>query len=205
VSDATGPTRRCHQRTGGALGLLAAAVLAVVLAACGTSSPAAPSSHQSPRALSSPAPHASAPTPAVTSKHAVENAYLAFWAISDRAEKTGNAAAAQAVLAPYVNPDYISDMISGMQAAWGKDEIGWGNGVDHIQKIIVAALNSGAYVAQVQDCQDDSHSGLASAKTGDLIPGTLGSPHQELYSSLSLVKGHWLIDQVTYVNDTCTR
>jgi hypothetical protein len=170
-------------------------------AACGATSPAV----SLPLKQSSAPAFASQSVAAVTSaKEAVINSYLAFWPASDQAEEAGNATAAQAILAPYVTPNYISYMISGMRSAWAKGEVGWGSSVEHIQSVIVTTLNSGAQTAVVTDCQDDSHDGLASAKTGVLVPGTLGSASQELYASLSLVNGHWLIVQVTFVGDTCT-
>jgi hypothetical protein len=170
------------------------------LAACGASTPAV---SLPPKQSSGPAAVSPSAAAATSAKQAVINAYLAFWPVSDQAEKAGNAAGAQAILAPYVAPNYISFMISGMQSAWAKEEVNWGSSVEHIQSVIVATLNSGAQTAVVRDCQDDSHDGLASAQTGVLVAGTLGPAHQELYASLSLVNGHWLIDQVTSVGDTC--
>jgi hypothetical protein len=134
----------------------------------------------------------------------VIDAYLAFWSASSEAENAGDAAAARAILAPYVAPSYIGYMITGMQSAWAKDEVSWGAGVEHIQSVTVGTLNSGEQTAVVKDCQDDSHDGLANVRTGGLVPGTLGSADQELYASLSLINGRWLIEQVTFVGDTCT-
>ncbi|MGH3302157.1 MAG: hypothetical protein ACRDOK_10830 [Streptosporangiaceae bacterium] len=157
-----------------------------------------------PKQSSAPAAGSPSVAAATSAKQAVINAYLAFWPASSQAEKAGNAAAARAILAPDVDPNYISYMISGMQTAWTKNEVSWGTSTEHIQSVTVATLNSGAQTAVLRDCQDDSHDGLASAQTAQLVPGTLGSSQQELYASLSLVNGHWLIEQVTFVGDTCT-
>ena len=98
-------------------------------------------------------------------------------------------------------------MISQMQTAWAKNEIAWGHSVEHIQSVTVVPLTgqaAGELTAVVKDCQDDSGSGLASAQTGDLIPGTLGESQLELYTSLNKVaNGQWLIDQVTEVSNSC--
>ncbi len=180
----------------GTVGLTAVASLT----ACGARVP----SVSLPPRQSSPPVAAASPTTAPSSKQAVIDAYLAFWPASSQAEKAGDATAARTILAPYVAPNYIGYMITGMQSAWAKHEVSWGASAEHIQSVIVATLNSGAQTAVVKDCQDDSQDGLASAQTGVLVPGTLGSAHQELYASLSLVNGHWLIEQVTFVGDTCT-
>lgn len=181
----------------GAAGLAAVASLA----ACGAGTP---SVSLPPKQSSAPAAGSPSVAAATSAKQAVINAYLAFWPASSQAEKAGNAAAARAILAPDVDPNYISYMISGMQTAWTKNEVSWGTSTEHIQSVTVATLNSGAQTAVLRDCQDDSHDGLASAQTAQLVPGTLGSSQQELYASLSLVNGHWLIEQVTFVGDTCT-
>jgi hypothetical protein len=173
------------------------------LAACGAgaapvSLPHKESSAQAARAAPSAAAKASA-------QQAVEEAYLAFWPASAQAEKTGNATAAEAVLAAYVAPSYISYMLSKMQTAWAANEVSWGTSVEHIQDVFVTTLSSGEQTAVVKDCQDDSNSGLASSQTpGTLLAGSLGSPEQELYTSLSLINGRWLIEQITFVGDTCT-
>ncbi len=171
------------------------------LAACGSS---APTVSLPPKQSSAPVAAASSSAAPTSAKQAVIDAYLAFWPASGHAETVGNAPAAQAILAPYVAPSYISYMISGMQSAWAKHEVNWGASVEHIQSVFVATLNSGAQTAVVRDCQDDSHDGLANGQTGALLPGTLGPAHQELYTSLTLINGRWLIEQVTFVGDSCT-
>jgi predicted small lipoprotein YifL len=181
----------------------AAAGLAAIasLAACGTSTPTVT---LPPKQSSAPAATASSSGAPASAKQAVIDAYLAFWPESSQAEKTGNATKARAILAPYVVSAYISYMISGMQSAWAEGEVSWGTTVEHIQSVTVATLNSGERTAVVRDCQNDSDSGLANARTGALVAGTLGSAEQELYTSMGLVNGHWLIEQVTFVGDTCT-
>jgi hypothetical protein len=175
--------------------------MVAAVAACSAS---APPVRLPPKQSSQPVAAQPSVAAAKSAKQAVINAYLAFWPASDQAEKAGNATAARAILAQYVDPNYITYMISGMQSAWTKSEINWGASVEHIQSVTVATLNSGGQDAVVKDCQDDSHDGLASAQTGALVSGTLGSAHQELYASLSLVNGRWLIEQVTFVGDACT-
>jgi hypothetical protein len=175
------------------------AALACV-AGCGAS---APSVSLPPKQSGTPAATAAASAAPTSAKQAVIDAYLAFWPASSQAEKAGDAAKAEVILAPYVASTYINYMISGMQSAWAKGEVSWGASVEHIQSVIVATLNSGEQTAVVRDCQNDSESGLANAQTGVLVPGTLGSAEQELYTSMGLVNGHWLIEQVTFVGDTC--
>jgi predicted small lipoprotein YifL len=157
-----------------------------------------------PMQSSAPAATASASAAPTSAKQAVIDAYMAFWRASSQADKTDSPTRAQADLAPYVTSTYISFMISGMKSAWAKGEVSWGTSVEHIQSVIVATLSSGEQTAVVRDCQDDSHSGLANDLTGALVPGTLGSAEQELYTSMGLVNGHWLIEQVTFVGETCT-
>lgn len=171
------------------------------LAACGGS---ASFVSLPPKGVSAGSAAGSSPaTAATSSRQAVIAAYLAFWTASSQAEKTRSATAAGTILAAYVDRNYISYMITGMQAAWAKHEVSWGASVEHIQSVTIAAIN-GEQSALVKDCQDDSHDGLASAPTGDLLPGTLGSAQQELSASLSLINGRWLVEQVAFVGDTCT-
>jgi len=187
------PLAACRAATG----LIAIAAVA----ACGSS---APTVSLPPKQSTAPASAASSSAATTSAKQAVIDAYMAFWPASTQAEKTDNATKAQSILAPYVASTYISYMISGMQSAWAKGEISWGTSVEHIQSVIVATLNSGEQTAVVRDCQNDSNSGLADAQTGALVPGTLGSAEQELYTSMGLLNGHWLIEQVTFIGDTCT-
>ncbi len=179
----------------------AALTAAASLAACGAGiRPVSLPAKQSSSAAAAPAPRPAVPR---SPRQTVIAAYLAFWPASSRAEKAGNAAAARTILAAYADPNYISYMITGMQAAWAKHEVSWGASVEHIQSVTLGVIK-GEQTALVKDCQDDSHDGLADAKTGDLLPGTVGSAQQELYASLSLINGRWLVEQVTFVGDTCT-
>ena len=84
----------------------AALATTALLAACSTGSPSASPSSSPSAATRSPTPAAS-PSP-VSEQQEVTSTYLTFWNVSAQAERTGNAAAAQAVLAPYVSPTYIN-------------------------------------------------------------------------------------------------
>lgn len=178
-----------------------ATLAAAALAACGAAPAPVDLPAKSPAAI----PASSAPGSAGSDQQqAAADAYLAFWSASSQAEKAGNAAKAQAILAPYVYPAYITTMISGMRSAWSRNEVVSGSAVEHLESVSVVPLKNGEYAAIVRDCQDSSHQGFANARTHTLVAGSLGAPHQELYTSMGLVSGRWLVEQVTFVGDTCT-
>jgi hypothetical protein len=191
----------------GVAGLAAAAVLA----AC-SSTPAQvalPGKSRVPSAATDPAgPATSASAHALAAgspqQHSAASAYLAFWSAASRAESAGNSARARALLAPYADPQYIATMISGMRSEWSNHEVPSGAAVEHIESVQVALLKQGQYVAVVRDCRDSSHQDFRNATTGAPVAGTRGGPHQEFYTTLGLIGGHWLVEQVTYLGDTCT-
>lgn len=183
--------------------VLAAAGLAAVavLTACAT----APAPVKlPPRRSTAPSLALAAPADGTGSQQqAVVDAYTAFWPAANDAEKAGNAAAARTILAPYVYSGYIGYMVAEMRVPWAKHEVNWGADVEHIESVTVIRVRKGEEVAIVKDCQDASRDGLAIATTGELVPGTLGSAHQQLYASLSLIAGRWLIEQITFVGNAC--
>lgn len=147
-----------------------------------------------------PAVPPSPPSPAPSGGAAVQAAYVASWAASDQAERSGNAARARAILAPYVTPADISTAVAGMSPYWARHEVAWGYVTPHI----TAVRLYGRYAA-VADCQDASRHALADARTGRVIAGTYGSPHAELYASLTLGgDGRWRVGHITFMGTSCT-
>lgn len=130
-------------------------------------------------------------------------AWLAFWAAGTAADKTLSAARASVILAATAAPSYVSKVIQGMQADWAKDEVTYGQPVEHKIKVSIVTVG-GAEQAFVTDCQDAAGTGLANARTGQHIAGTAGAPHAELYGDLGLVDGRWLVGNVTFVGTQCT-
>jgi len=197
------PWFRLLQAQGPACRLAAAVLLTVVLAACSSGGnvnlppKATPSSAAATSQPGSPSP---SPTSA---RQAVVAAYLGFWTAGSQAERAGNAAQARAILAPYVTASYLKYMISGMRPYWRRHEVAWGRNIEHIKKVSVVTSTNGSKAAIVVDCQDASHSGLASARTGKVIRSTLGPRHANLYASMALVSGRWRVAHIMFVGNSC--
>jgi hypothetical protein len=143
------------------------------------------------------------PSP-TSARQAAIAAYLGFWTAGSQAERTANAARARAILAPYVTTSYLKYMISSMRPYWRRHEVAWGRNIEHIKKVSIVTSTNGSKAAIVIDCQDASHSGLASARTGKVIRSTLGPRHADLYASMALVSGRWRVAHITFVGNSCT-
>jgi hypothetical protein len=182
--------------------LVTAGAAVLVLAACSGGQapvklPAKPSRASAATSAQSPSASPAAATP----KAAVESAYTASWAASDKAERSGQDAAARAILAPYVTTSYLGTILTRMAPYWTRHEAAAGYMIDHIKSVYV---NSGR-AAVVVDCQDASHHYLVDAATGQEVPGSRGPSHAELYTSLGLGSdGKWRVASVTFVAGSCT-
>jgi hypothetical protein len=177
----------------------AAAAAALAAAGCGGGTPAP----HPPGATSSPTLRAPASSPAssmpVTPQAAVIAAYTASWTASDKAERSGNAAAARGILVPYVTSAYIATVVTGMSRYWARHEVDQGYVTPHVTTIRVY----GNY-AIVVDCQDDSHLALADSATGKVIAGSFGAPHVKLGVSLIENRGRWLVSHITFAGNSCS-
>jgi hypothetical protein len=183
---------------GGAAGLAALISLA---AACSSAQPNVPLPS---RASQVSAPSPVSPAPAATSARAAAiAAYLAIWPAGDRAERSGSAASARAILAPYATAAYIGFMVSGMAGYWQRHEVARGHMVDHVMQAVVLTGRGGRQAAIVVDCQDASHHWLASGSSGQVIPGTSGPSRAKLNASMALAGGRWVVGNITFTGNTC--
>lgn len=146
-------------------------------------------------------PGASSASPSLSAQAQVTAAWKAFWAAGIAADRTRNAAKAEAILAATTAKSYITKVVAGMQADWAMGEVTWGRPVEHILRVSVVTVG-GSRQAFVLDCQDASHTGLE--KAGKHVAGTSGAAHSELYGTLGLVGGQWKVGTVTFVGTGCT-
>jgi hypothetical protein len=150
-------------------------------------------------------PHRSAPPavpaavtdPPLTVRQQVIAAYTGYWQALAQALDTKNAASARAILARYVPASGIPSLISSFEADWAQGEIEYGSPVPHIMSVQI----SGGHAA-VHDCADFSNSGVQDASTGQVV-GNLGSPNVNLISTLTLIRGRWLVSNQVPVELSC--
>ena len=64
----------------------------------------------------------------------------------------------------------------------------YGSVVQHIIGVRVQGTK-----AWVHDCDNTSDSGLANGRTGQVVPGSLGTADDNLVTRLNLVDGHWMV------------
>jgi hypothetical protein len=172
-----------------------AACLAPLLAACAG---AAAQVHLPAKAAATRSAAPAAP-PAQTPRQQVVAAFTGYTAAMAAAFDSRSPAQVRQLLRPYLDRATISNAIQAFSRAWGQNEISYGHAVQHI---IGVKVRGGT--AWVHDCDDTSKSGLAYAGTGQVVPGTLGSPDANLVTRLDLVGGHWHVGVQTVEDVPCT-
>jgi len=175
--------------------LAVAAAIAPALAACnGTAATVS----LPPRPAS--ATPAASSTPAVQSlrQHVIE-ARTNYTVAVGEAEKSRSATEARALLRPYLAADRIDGLVQTMSSIWAKGEVFYGDDVLHIVRVTVTGTTAFVY-----DCDDTSSMGLKYAATGQVVPGSGGSPDMNLITRLELAGGHWLVQFQVVVDEPCT-
>jgi hypothetical protein len=175
--------------------VIVAAAVAPALAACsGTAAP-----------VSLP-PRPSAVTPAAVRRPAslsaqqqVVAARTNYTVAVDEAEKSGNATKARDLLRPYLAADRVNDLVQTMRSIWAEGEVFYGQDVLHIVRVTVSGTTAFVY-----DCDDTSSMGLKYAATGEMVPGSGGSPDMNLITRLDLAGGRWLVQFQVVVDEPCT-
>lgn len=180
-------------RLGRPLMLLLAGCLVPLLAACAG---AAAQVHLPAKvAATTSAPPAPLP---LTPRQQVASAFTGYTVAMTAAFDSRSPAQVRQLLSPYLDGATISNAIQAFSRAWNLKEISYGHAVQHIIGIKIQGST-----AWVHDCDDTSNSGLAYAGTGQVVPGTLGSPDDNLVTRLNLVSGHWQVGVQTIEDVPC--
>jgi hypothetical protein len=188
--------RRTWARGGGVAGwCVLALVLALVLAGCGSQQSVPLPDRATPVSVPSPA---SSPTPTPTlskaaARRAAIAAYVALWPGHQRAERSGSPAKAVAILAHYTTRSYARTLAGQMRNAWRKHEMAVGHVIDHILHAGVGSSRKGQPIADIADCADGSHYGLAHRGSRRLIAGTAGPRHGYVQVYLVFAGGRWRV------------
>lgn len=175
--------------------VVVAAAIAPALAACnGTAAPSA-----LPPKSPSETPAVSRTPAALSAQQQVIAARTDYTVAIGEAEKSKSATEARELLRPYLAADRIDGLVQTMTSIWTKGQVFYGQDVLHILRVKVTDT-----VAFVYDCDDTSRMGLKYATTGEVVPGSEGSPDMNLITRLDLVGGHWLVQFQVVVGQPCT-
>jgi hypothetical protein len=172
------------------------ACLAPLLAACAATAPlvhlpAKPKQHEARAAAATFQP----PSP----RQQVIAAYLGYTTAMTDAFNSRSPAQVRQLLAPYLDAATVHNAIRAFSQAWAKGEVTYGQVERHIIGVSIEGT-----AAWVHDCDNTSNSGLAYASTDQIVPGSLGIPHDNLVTKLNLVRGHWVVYVQTIEDVSCT-
>jgi hypothetical protein len=115
-------------------------------------------------------------------------ALAGYTAALSEADKSRSASVARRLLQPYLAASRIDGVVQTMTSIWGKGEVFFGQDVLHV---LSAAISGPS--AFVHDCDDTSGMGLDYQATGQLVPGSAGSPELNIVTHLAFVDGRWLV------------
>lgn len=174
--------------------LLLAACIVSLLAACTSTNGRAHLPAKAPAAVT-----ASASTsPRLPRRQQVIAAYVGYATAMAAAFASRSPAMVRQLLGPYLDAATIRNAIAAFNRAWANGEVSYGRVARHI---IGVRIHGAA--AWVHDCDDASNSGLAYASTGQPVPGTLGTPDEDIVTRLNLVRGHWMVAVQTVEDLAC--
>jgi hypothetical protein len=171
---------------------LLAAGLAPLVAACGGAAAQVQLPVKAVAATSAPSAAL-----ALTPRQQVVVAFTGYTAAMTAAFDSRSPSQVRQLLGPYLDQATISNAVRAFSQAWGQHEVSYGHAAHHIIGVTIHGA-----AAWVHDCDDTSGSGLAYS-TGQVVPGTLGSPHENLVTRLNLVSGHWLVGVQTIEDVPC--
>jgi len=177
-----------------AAGALLAACLGPLLAGCGST--AAPVQLPVKPAASA---AAVLKQPILSARQQVVAAYTGYTAAMAASFDSRSPARVRQLLDPYLGAATISNAIGAFSQAWGRNEVSYGQVVQHIIGVRVQGT-----AAWVHDCDNASDSGLQYASTGQVVPGSLGVSDENIVTRLNLVDGHWMVWVQTVEDLPCT-
>jgi hypothetical protein len=124
----------------------------------------------------------------VTASEQVVAAYTDFTLAMAAAFASHSPARVGELLRPYLDAATIRNAVGAFRLAWAAGEISYGQVVQHIIGVRVQGR-----AAWVHDCDNTSNAGLQYARTGQIVPGSLGVADDNLVTRLNLVRGRWVV------------
>jgi hypothetical protein len=183
----------CARRTGLLAGLVAC--VGIALAGCGD---IATSVRLPPKPAPTHAAVASKPRP-LSARQQVLAAFTGYNEALRTAGNSRNPAEVTRLMRPYLPAGTISNLIKFDRSIWAKGELFYGHIVRHILTVSIDGRH-----AFVHDCDNTSEAGLEDARTGQVVPGSLGVRDDNVITRLNRVGGRWLVGIQTIEDVPCT-
>ena len=169
--------------------VIGAFVGAVAISGC-ASGGGKPAAHDSPvPSISSPT--ATSATPSLSAEQlAVVRAYDSFWSALPDASKLPSDARRLAALQPVATDPEISQLIATLHQQWQKHRVLYGAHVAHVRAVTISSDK-----AELNDCQDASGAGIATASGRKITVGVKRNP---VVATLLLRGGVWKVSVISY-------
>jgi hypothetical protein len=91
-------------------------------------------------------------------------------------------------------------LMANIQVYRQQGKLAWGYVIPHVFRVTVTGAD-----ARVWDCQDDTHAGVADARTGTLLPPGTGSPRTPMVATLAMgTDARWRLTSLLQVSQPCT-
>jgi hypothetical protein len=134
----------------------------------------------------------------LTVREQVVAAYTGYTTAMAAAFASRSPARVRELLRPYLDAATIRNAVGAFRRAWAAGEVSYGQVVQHVIGVRIQGR-----AAWVHDCENASHAGLQYARTGQIVPGSLGMPDDNIVTRLSLVHGYWIVSVQTVEDLPC--
>jgi hypothetical protein len=136
--------------------------------------------------------------PRLSPRQQVIAAYRGYTSAMAAAFDSRSAPDVRRLLRHYLDTGAIDSAVRAFSKAWAKDEISYGHVVQHILSVKIRGT-----AAWVHDCDNTSGSGLKYARTGQVVPGSIGIPDSNVVTRLNRIHGYWQVYIQTVEDVAC--
>jgi len=124
----------------------------------------------------------------MTTRQEVLAALASYTTALVQAEHSRSGEVARELLRPHLAASRIDGLVQAMTAIWARYETFGGQDIRHVTSVIVVGRR-----AFVHDCDNTSGMSVVDIATGQIVPGSSGTPRANLVTCLDLVSGNWLV------------
>ena len=178
---------RSRRRLSGVLNAVTSCLLpATLLAGCGGAIakdrlPAKPSITVSSATEASQSPS--------SERQQVIAAFVGYSTALHQANLSRSTSTARRLLRPYLIADRIDGLVRAESKIWASGEVFYGQPVLHVLSVRIVG-----HRAFVHDCDDTSRMSLLRSSDDRTVPGSSGTLHDNVVTTLTFIRGRWLVE-----------